>query len=192
MLRKVAMAVLAPAVLLAAACGPRMPAPTVNETMTQVMEPEAQTIWDVTSHAFNDRGDGLEASKLTAADWAELEKAGRRMQDQALALAKDRHVKAVAPGEHILGGDASGQRGDIGKEWDAASARKVQAMIDADPALFAERARILAQAGATVAQASRDRNAQTLYGVSSNLDEVCDGCHEKFWGTDLPPPFPKK
>jgi hypothetical protein len=21
------------------------------------------------------------------------------------------------------------------------------------------------------------------------MDAVCDGCHEKFWGTDEPPPF---
>ncbi len=173
-------------------CGPKAaaPTPTVNESMTQVMAPNAQTIWDITSGAFNDKGDGLAASKISAKDWADLEVAGRQLRDRAQLLAEAHRVTVVGPGEVIMGEHAAGAPSPIGHEWDAASAKQVQAMIDAKPALFAQRAKVLADAGATTIKAAQAKDAAMLYGVSSNLDEVCDGCHQKFWGTDEPPPFP--
>lgn len=41
-------------------------------------------------------------------------------------------------------------------------------------------------------KAAQSKDAGGVYKVSSNLDENCDGCHQPFWGTDEPPPFPKK
>ena len=191
MFKTVAAAVLASCLLLAAGCSPRPPAPSVNASMTQVVAPQAQTIWDIANRAYNDRGDGLAASRISAADWIALGKAGRQLRDRALVLSKASHITAADPGETIMGQDASGASGQLGQTWDAASARKVQAMIDANPALFAQRARILAQAGDTVLKASKTRDVRPLYAVASSLDEVCDGCHKPFWGTDEPPPFPK-
>jgi len=191
MSRAIAVAALALAVLLAVGCSPKPPPPTVNASMTQVMAPQTQTIWDITSHAFNARGDGLDAAKISPADWAKLEEAGRQLRDRALLLANAPHVIAAAPGETIMGADAVGAPSKIGNTWDAASARQVQAMIDANPKLFAERARILADAGGTVVKASKTQDVGPLYKVSSGMDEVCDGCHQKFWGTDEPPPYPK-
>ncbi len=40
-------------------------------------------------------------------------------------------------------------------------------------------------------KAAKTKDVQTVYRVSSGLDGVCDGCHEKFWGTDENPPYPK-
>ncbi len=114
------------------------------------------------------------------------------MRDRAEILAKADRLTTAGPGEHVLGQEASNIVGKQGADWNAASPKEIQAKIDANPKLFAERARILAQAGATVVKASGAKDALMLYGVSANLDEVCDGCHEKFWGTDEPPPFPKE
>ncbi len=189
MFKTVSVIALASAVLLAAGCG-RKPAPTVNASMTQVMAPQAQTIWDITSHAFNDKGDGLDGSKISEADWVKLADAGRRLQERAMVLAKAHHITAAAPGEIIMGGEAAGAPSPIGHTWDAANASKVQGFIDGNPALFAQRAQILAEAGAALAKAARTKDVRTAYQVSSNLDEDCDGCHKPFWGTDEPPPFP--
>ena len=181
---------LAASVLLAAGCSPKAPEPTVNESMTQVMSTQAQTVWDITSDAFNERGDGLVASKISPADWARLAQAGLQLEQRAQVLARAGRVVVASSGETIMGQDASGIRGKLGKDWNAASARQVQRRIDADRALFNQRAWKMADTGATIARAARHRDVRTLYAVSSTLDQVCDGCHEKFWGTDEPPPFP--
>lgn len=188
MLRKAGLTALAAAACALCGCGPQAPTPTVNESMTQVMSPEAQTIWDITSRAFNAKGDGLEASKISAADWDQLAAAGRRLRDRAQLLARASRITVAAPGEVIMGADAA--HPGVKQTWDAASTQQVQALIDQDRALFALRAQVLADAGDTIVKAAKTRDVAPLYRVSADMDETCDGCHQRFWGTDEPPPFP--
>ncbi len=156
--------------------------------MTQVMQPEAQTVWDITSRAFNARGDGLDASKLKPADWIKLAKAGRRLRDRANILAASaRTIQVRGAADRIMGEDAA--HAGVRKTYEAASPQQIKAYIDARPDLFAQRARVLAKAGNDLLNAAHSHDIRTVYEVSSNFDEVCDGCHEKFWGTDEPPPF---
>ncbi|MGZ3273425.1 MAG: hypothetical protein ACXU82_20260 [Caulobacteraceae bacterium] len=163
--------------------------PTVNNSMTQVMAVQAQTIWDISSKAFNNRGDGLDPRKLDANDWKKLGEAGRLMKERATLLATARHVVAAGPDEHILGEEAA--HGGVKKTWDAASAKQIQALIDAQPKKFSEHAWTLARAAESLEKAARTRDVKTVYKVSANLDEDCDGCHKPFWGTDEPPAPPK-
>jgi hypothetical protein len=188
MVKRAGVVLFAAGVVGLAGCGKApAPAPTVNEAMTHVMSPQAQTVWDITSRAFNANGDALVPSLITSADWAALKQSGQQIKDTALLLANASHVVAAAPGAAVMGAFAA-PRGPVKKTWDAASVQQIQAMIDANPALFAQRAKILADAGDTVVRASNAKDAATLYQVSAGLDEVCDGCHQKFWGTDDPPP----
>jgi hypothetical protein len=164
--------------------------PTINDSMTKVMSTNAQTIWDISSKAFNAKGDGLVASKVDAKDWAQLADAAKAMNARAVLLAKAPHELVVAgPDEQVMGEDASHTGSK--KTWDAASRKQIKALIDANPALFAKRANILAAATADLVKASRTHNVKVLYRVSANLDEYCDGCHQPFWGTDEPPPVSK-
>lgn len=179
------------AVSLLAGCSGKSSAPTVNTVMTQVMEPKAQAVWDIASKAYNDKGDALVAAKLSAADWLEVGKAGQQIRDGALALADADRIVVAGKNEPVLGAQAAGIKGKIGKAWDAASAKQIQARIDANPKLFTQHAKDLADAGATFVQAAANKDVDLFYKVSSGLDETCDGCHEPFWGTDEPPPFPK-
>ncbi len=188
MAKRMGVLALAMGVLALAGCGQQARTPTINESMTQVMQPEAQTIWDVTSRAFNDKGDGLDAARISPTDWIRLAKAGRKMRDRAhiLAVAATK-VEVRRIEDKILGEDAA--HGGVRQTWDAASPKQIKAYIDANPAVFAERARVLEQAGADLLKAAHTKDIGTVYRVSSGMDEVCDGCHEKFWGTDEPPPF---
>jgi hypothetical protein len=173
-------------VALAAGIASSATLPTVNDSMTHVMSVHAQTIWDISSAAFNAKGDGLVASKISASQWKQLGEAGRQLKERAILMAKaDRMIVAV-PGEHILGEEAA-----HGGPHDAASVKQIQAFIDHDPKQFKKRAMTLAQAGEDLEKAVKARDARGVYKVSSNLDDVCDGCHEPFWGTDMPPPVPK-
>ena len=161
--------------------------PSVNDSMTKVMSTNAQTIWDISSKAFNARGDGLVAAKVTAKDWSQLGDAARAMNVRALFLAKDPRGLVVAkPDEMVMGEEAS--RGGVKKTYDAANRQQIKALINANPALFTKRANILAKAMADLAAASKTKNIKVFYRVSSNLDEYCDGCHQPFWGTDDNPP----
>jgi hypothetical protein len=164
--------------------------PTVNDSMTHVMAVQAQTIWDISSKAFNAKGDGLDARKLKASDWKQLGEAGRLMKERATLLAKAKRVIVASRDEHVMGEEAS--TGGVKKTWDAANAQQIQALIDAKPKLFSEHAWTLARTGASLEKAARTRDIKTVYKVSADLDEVCDGCHKPFWGTDDPPPPPKR
>ena len=160
--------------------------PTVNDSMTHVMSVHAQTIWDISSAAFNEKGDGLVAKKITPSGWAKLEESGRMLKERALLMAKAERMIVAGKGEHILGEEAAN-----GGPHDAASVKQIQAMIDKDPKQFVKRAMTLARAGEDLEKAAKARNVRGVYKVSSNLDEVCDGCHEPFWGTDEPPKLEK-
>ena len=189
-LNSFSVAALASIALLAAGCGPKPPTPTVNASMTQVIAPQTQTIWDITNRAINAKGDGLDGSKISSTEWVKVEKAALRLSRRAHVLAESRGIVAAGDDEIIMGGDAAGAPSGIGHTWDAASAKQVQAFIDAKPALFAERARILARSADTMVWAARTKDARALHRETSGMDEVCDGCHVTFWGTDENPPFP--
>ena len=97
MLKRAAFALIASGALLAA-CGPKAPQPTVHASMTEVIAPQAQTIWDITNRAYNDTGDGLDPAKISASDWTQLQQAGRQIRERALLMAKEKKLVAAAPG----------------------------------------------------------------------------------------------
>jgi len=177
--------------LLLCGCNKKEAAPTINASMTDVMEPTAQTIWDIMSSAYNAKGDGLDPTRISDADWKKLDEASRKLKERADMLALADHLVVATENQPILGSQAVGVKGDLGAAWDAVSAQQVQGRIDAKPALFAQKARALADAAAQIAQAADARNVHRFYTVASGLDEVCDSCHEPFWGTDEPPPYPQ-
>ena len=179
MLKRLMVAALVLGAVLAAGCSRKPPAPTVHASMVEIVAPSAQVIWDITNRAYNEKGDGFVASKISSADWDKLSAAGQRLNDRGALLSKTAHIRSAVPGATIMG-EGGG---------DAAGAKQVQAFIDANPALFAQRARILADAGLTIVKASKTHDIAPLYEVASGMDEVCDGCHKPFWGTDDPPPW---
>lgn len=164
---------------------------TVNDSMAQVMEPSAETIWNMMSKAYNDRGDALDATRLSDADWKTIADASEKMLARAQELANGEHHLVTAKGVAIMGEQAVGQPSPPGADWAAVDAKTVQARIDAKPALFKEKALALVDASDKLHRAALSKDAGLLYRVGSELDEVCDSCHEPFWGTDVPPPAGK-
>lgn len=165
---------------------------TINETMALVMEPNAEAIWGMMSKAYNDKGDALDPAKLSNDDWNKIGDSSALMNERAQELidhAKD--IEVTANGVPIMGQQAVGQVGPAGKEWDAVNAKTIEGRIRANPDQFVTKARVLLDATAKLKQAAANKNIAVLYAVGSEMDEVCDGCHEPFWGTDEPPPFPK-
>ncbi len=182
----------AAAVLGLAGCSKKPVAPTINASMTGVMEPQAEKIWDLVSAAYNDVGDGLVGGRISDADWQKIEAASAALRQRADAIEQAEHIYVADANEPILGSQAVGIKSSAGPAWEAVNAKIVQARIDANPALFKQKAHVLVQTAETIHQAAQTRDSALLYKAASGMDEVCDGCHEPFWGTDEPPPFPLK
>ena len=186
-------ATIAVTMLLLAGCSKKEATPTINNSMTSVMQPKAVVIWDTVSKAYNDNGDGLVAAKLSDADWKAMNEAAAEIKARAEMFANDpKHLTVAAESETIMGADAVGTNSAAGPEWRAVGAKEIQSRIDARPDLFAEKARALIETMDGVYKATNAKDVAALYKVTANIDEVCDGCHEPFWGTDEPPPYPKK
>jgi len=63
----------------------RKPDVVLQKTMTDVIAPQAQLVWDLANTAQDDDGKA-DGSKLTDADWAKIAEAGQKIKDQATAL----------------------------------------------------------------------------------------------------------
>jgi hypothetical protein len=168
-------------------CTHKPAVPTINASMTGIMEPSAEKIWNIVSKAYNDIGDGLVPSKIGDADWKVIADESRKMKDRAEILADADHIVVAAANEPILGSQAVGTKGPSGAAWDAVDAKIVQARIDAKPDLFRQKMRDLVTASDAINRSSQTRDVGLLYKIASGMDETCDSCHEPFWGTDEPP-----
>ncbi len=172
-------------------CAREAKLPTINDTMSSVMEPKMEKIWGVASNAFNEVGDGLVPSKISDDDWKLVADASREMKERAEILATAKHITVADENEPIMGSQAFGIKSTSGPAWDPVDAKTVQAKIDANPDGFRQKAKVLVDAADALHRASQTKDVALFYKVTSEMDEVCDGCHQPFWGTDDPPPFPK-
>ena len=146
------------------------PIPTVFETMERVVVPTSKALWDVSNTKQDDNGN-VDASKVTDADWKQVEDAATQMKAAAETLASATQTVVAPPGVAIH---------DEGTP-DGSSAKQVQGFIDADPAAFAAYAKALAASGEAIRQAAATRNAMQFGDEAGKLDGVCEQCHVKFW-----------
>jgi len=79
--------------LLAAGCTPQAPAPTLHDSMSQVVAPQAQAIWDITNRAMDDKG-APDGSKISEKDWAQIASAGQLLKDRSDVLARPKRSRS--------------------------------------------------------------------------------------------------
>ncbi|MBO9670541.1 MAG: cytochrome c [Sphingobium sp.] len=143
--------------------------------MKETVAPQAQVLWDVGNKALDDEGNASSA-RLTAADWAKLAGAAQKMKNAAASIASASKVVVAPAGMKLQDEGAPGQ----------ATARQIQAFIDANPKDFADHARALAEVSDGFLKAAASKDAKTLGNASARLDEVCEACHVKYWYPDQP------
>lgn len=147
------------------------PAPNLHELMKNVVAVQTQVIWDTGNTAQDEQGNP-DASRLKTADWARVADAATKVKSAAQTLATAPRILAAAPGQKIDGeGNTPGAFG----------AKDVQKAIDANPAAFRAFARQLTVSMGKIATAARSKDAATLFDVSGQLDQECEGCHKQFW-----------
>jgi cytochrome c556 len=153
------------------AASPPPAAANLHDLMKKVVALQAQVIWDVGNQAQDDKGNP-DASKLKPTDWARVVTAGTQVKQVAQTLAKADHVMAAGPGQKIDGEGGSPE---------APTAKQVQGYIDADPQVFRAFSQALSVSMDQIVAAAQAKNAQKLFDVSGNLDQICEDCHVKFW-----------
>lgn len=164
-----ALTVLASGLLLAAASAPPA-ARSVHASMSQVVQPQTNAIWDVTNNAMTDAGEP-DPAKIKPGDWAKLEAAGKALMEESLLLARAETITVADPGVKIMNEDVEG----------GTPAALVQRHIDADRAGFSAQAQKLADIGDAVARGAQAKNAGQVFEAAEGLDQACETCHMQFW-----------
>ena len=167
---------LLPALALIAACSQENepPAePTVHEVMLEQIDGNADPIWDITNIALDETAT-IDGSKLSDAQWAELERRALAAKAGADMLAAMKTFTVAKPGVKISDEDIEG----------GTTAAKVQAYIEARPQDFRQFAGVLSAHMADLAAAAKTHDAARATPLVDQLDGVCESCHLEFWYPD--------
>lgn len=183
------MAALAACALLAA-CKPQAeqashaPAPyvppyaaqiTLQDVMNQIIDPEADIIWNATGAVATKQGI-VERYPRTDADWEAQRRAVLRLLEASnLLLIPDRQVTAT-PFESAGPG--------------VFSSAEVQHQVDTRRAVFNGLALNLCSTAQQLLKASDTRDVQSLLALGDALDKACEACHKTFWYPNEKVPFP--
>lgn len=143
--------------------------------MKGTVAPQAQILWDVGNKALDDEGNASSA-KLTSEDWTKLSVAAQKMKLAATSIANAPKIIVTPAGMKLQDEGAPGQ----------ATAKQIQAFIDANPKDFADHARALVDVSDGFIKAAASKDAKILGDASARLDEVCEACHVKYWYPDQP------
>jgi len=144
--------------------------PTLHEVMKNVIDANADKLWDATNDALGDHAQ-LEASKMTDAQWSQVALLAASVQDGAKQLQDMDPIIVTKPGVKIA--DEGIPYGD--------SAASVQANVDKDPDQLREFAGVLAQDMADLATAAKNKDVTKAGPIIDQLDGVCEDCHLQFW-----------
>lgn len=145
--------------------------PTLHEVMAGTIDPVADVIWETSSRSYGQDGNAQEGS-LTDKDWLAIELAARKLHDGATIIIRNPDLKATRPGVKIL---------DEGTEPAAVTAAQVATYLDRDRPGLAKEANALSTIALSIETAAKAHDAPTVVKLSEDLDDVCEGCHQKFW-----------
>ena len=148
---------------------------TLQDLMNQIVDPEADVIWNATGSIATKKG-VVENYPRTDADWEAQRRAVLRLLEASnLLLIPDRKVadtpfESAGPGVY--------------------SSAEVQHQIDTRRAVFNSMALNLRGAAQELLKAADTRNVKALLELGDALDKACESCHKTFWYPDEKVPYP--
>lgn len=146
------------------------PGIVVYDQMHNHVAPQAQILWDITNATLDDEGNPL-AKKMKPADWVKLKGATGALAASLEQMAAAGKITVKAPGQTLLDEDATA----------GAKAAAIQANIDRNPNGFRQYAQSLARYVRKMEGAAAKRDLKSVYASASELDGMCESCHESFW-----------
>jgi hypothetical protein len=165
-----------------AACAPKAPATTpqlqasIQEIMASVVDPAADSLWDsVGSTVTPDKSE--ERMPRTDKEWQQVRHYAVALVEAPNLLVM--HGRSVAvPGGRLDDADVPG----------ITSPSEIRKLIDADPAVFALKAKALQDAGLVALKAVDARSPAGLLAAGGQIDTACESCHLKYWYPNAPRP----
>lgn len=148
---------------------------TLQDVMNQIVDPEADVIWNATGSIATRKGI-VEHYPRTDADWeAQRRAVSRLLEASNLLLIPDRNVadkpfESAGPGVYSSG--------------------EVQHQIDTRRAVFNGMALNLRGAAQQLFKATDTRDVKSLLELGDALDKACESCHKTFWYPDEKVPYP--
>lgn len=186
---KVLVAVAVAAALTACAkteppAAPSAPAPSpikltagIQDIMRDMIDPAADFLWE--SVSTTETAQGVEEKMpRTDEEWAAVRR-------HALILAESANLLLIE-GRHVA--REGKQLEDHGTPGNLTAAESDQA-IKEDRATFVGFGQALHEVGVQFLEAAEERNPQAMLDAGEVMDQVCEGCHLKFWypGQVIPP-----
>lgn len=163
------------------ACGPRResaavkPEPTILSLMKDVVDPNADAIWEAVGTVVSDKGT-IDHAPATDAEWGALEARAQALFDASRQLA----------GTQVVGGAAHSPLADADVPG-TRTPEQIAADIQADPARFAAAAGRLSDAARETLEGVRARDKARILAGGEKLDAACEACHAAYWYPRDPP-----
>jgi hypothetical protein len=141
----------------------------ITDIMRYEVDPSADALWDSVG-TYVDKKGTENRQPHTPEQWALMRGHALRLAEAANLLMMEGRQVAIA-GHDV---EDSGTPGNL-------TAAQAQAAIDKDRAVFVGFAQALGDVAAQMVKATGDKNPAVLLESGAALDEVCEGCHLKFW-----------
>jgi len=150
-----------------AATTPSSALPTVEDLMTDVVQPGAEELWRAVSYVATEDG-VTETAPQTDDDWAQL-------RDTANAL--------IAAGDELM----NTNREILTSAFDPATASfqftpdEIRQMLAEDPEPWRNYLRQMQESTRMTLQAIEFRDLMGLVEFGAQINEACEGCHAAYW-----------
>lgn len=141
----------------------------VQDIMKEMIDPAADFIWESVSSIQTAQG-VEEKQPHTDEEWAAVRR-------QAIILAESANL-ILLEGRHVA--REGKQLEDHGTPGNLTAAQSEQT-IAADRATFEGFGVALHDVGVAFVKAADERNPQAIMDAGETMDQICEGCHLKFW-----------
>ena len=148
----------------------------VQDVMASMIDPAADFLWESVSTTVT-RGKTVEKQPHTDEEWAEVRR-------QAIILTEGANL-IMMDGRHVV--KEGSKLEDHGTPGNLTAAESEKAIVE-NRAAFIAFSTALRDVGVQMLAAADSRNPQGLVDAGDTLDQVCEGCHLKFWypGQQIP------
>lgn len=153
----------------APAPSPLKPIAGIQDVMASMIDPAADFLWESVSTTVT-KGKMVEKQPRTNEEWAEVRR-------QAIILAEGANL-LMMDGRHVVKEGATLE--DHGTAGNLTAAESEQA-IGKNRDSFLSFAKALRDVGASMLVAADAKNPQGIIDAGDTMDQVCEGCHLKFW-----------